>query len=93
MIILDNNGKKIEFKLIEKIGHTDDRRNYTVNMPTIVCSSRTDAEKIQEYVNTFVYNLSHELLELEPKITLKQAKLAEMKEEAKATKVKEKDNG
>lgn len=89
MIILDNNGKKIEFKIEDKIGQTQDRRNYTVSMPSITCSSRTDAEKMQEYINTFVYNLSHELLELDPKITLKEAKLAEMKEEPK-TKVKEK---
>lgn len=90
MIILDNNGKKIEFKIEEKIGQTHDRRDWQVVMPTVACSSRTDAEKIQEYVNTFVYNLAHELLELDNKVTLKQAKLAEMKEETKTTKVKEK---
>lgn len=93
MIILENNGKKIEFKITEKVGQTQDRRDWTVIPPSIVCTSRTDAEKIQEYINNFVYNLSHELLELEAKVTLKQAKLAdivEIKEETKTTKVKEK---
>lgn len=90
MIILDNNGKKIEFKIEGTIGQTQDRRNYTVSIPTVICSSRTDAEKIQKALNTFVYNLAHELLELDNKVTLKQAKLAEMKEETKTTKVKEK---
>ncbi|MDE6946259.1 MAG: hypothetical protein K2P14_03630 [Anaeroplasmataceae bacterium] len=87
MIILDNNGKKIEFKIEDKIRQTTDRRNWTVTVPKIICTSRTDAEKMQEYVNTFVYNLVHELLDLDTKLTLKETKLAEIKEEPK-TKVK-----
>lgn len=87
MIILENSGKTIELKIDDKIGQTQDRRNYMVSVPVITCTSRTDTEKMQDYINTFVYNLSHELLGLAPKVTLREAKLAEMKEEPK---VKEK---
>lgn len=94
MIILSNNGKKIEFKIVEKPNQTTDRRGWIIKVPTIICTSRTDADKIQELVNNFIYNLSHELLGLEPKVTLKQAQLADMveitnEEKPKTTKTKE----
>lgn len=72
MIILDNNGEKIEFKIEGTIGQTQDRRNYTVSMPTVICSSRTDAEKIQKALNTFVYNLPHEVLGIDKKVTIEE---------------------
>lgn len=87
MIILESNGRTIEFSIDNKVTQTEDRKKYSITVPKIICTSRTDAEKMQEYVNTFVYNLAHELLDLDTKLTSKETKLAEIKEEPK-TKVK-----
>lgn len=65
MIILSQDHRSIEFTIDEKVKLSDDRRYYIVTVPKIQCTSRTDADKMQEKVNRFVYDLAHEMLNLD----------------------------
>lgn len=56
-----DNGKKIGFSFSNAI-HEFNERTYVIEMPTIICNNRKDAELIQEEVGTFVSELSKNLL-------------------------------
>lgn len=73
MIILSQDNRSIEFTMDEKVTLSENRRYYVVTVPKIQCTSRTDADKMQEKVNTFVYNLAHEMLNLDRKMTPEEA--------------------
>lgn len=69
MIVLNSENKTIEFSysnIIREnlIGEGAYRVvTHTPELPTVTCSNKKDAETIQKMVNTFIHELSHELLE------------------------------
>lgn len=63
MVILSNGAKAIQYshgKMIE--GNTDAPASYIVELPTVVCSDKNDAEYIQQETNKFISNLSREII-------------------------------
>jgi len=56
-----NNGKTIHFAFNDTI-HEVDRNTYIIEMPIVICSSKKDAEKVQQEVNIFISELSKKLL-------------------------------
>ena len=70
MTTLNNKNKALKFShangIHENIEYNGMCRvyTYTPELPTITCSEKTDAEYIQQRVNSFIRELSHEILEL-----------------------------
>ena len=59
--IRGDNGKKIEFAF-SNVVHECERDMYIIEMPTVICNNRKDAELIQEEVGAFVSELSKTIL-------------------------------
>lgn len=59
--LLGDNNKRIQFSFSNVI-HECDRNTYIVEMPTLVCSSRKDAEIMQREISAFVNELSRAIL-------------------------------
>ena len=59
--IRGDNGKKIEFAFSNVI-HECERDMYIIEMPTVICNNRKDAELIQEEVGAFISELSKTIL-------------------------------
>lgn len=57
-----DNGKKIQFSISNAI-HECDRNMFIVELPTLVCNSRKDAELMQDEIGSFVSKLSKAILE------------------------------
>ena len=68
MTMLNNKDRSIHFSHAENIQENvvdagmHKLYTYTPELPIITCSSKKDAEIIQQRINTFVRELSHELL-------------------------------
>lgn len=63
MVILSNGAKAIQYSYGNMIlGNTDTPTSYTVELPTVVCSDKNDAEYVQQEINKFVSNLSREII-------------------------------
>jgi hypothetical protein len=55
-------GKTIQFAFSNVI-HECNRHSYIVELPTVICSNKKDAERIQEDVGAFISALSKKLIE------------------------------
>lgn len=67
MVVLNNNNKAIQFSVSNTIHENREatgslRFTYAPELPTIKCSDKRDAEFIQQKVNTFINDLSKNLL-------------------------------
>lgn len=62
----NDSGKLIKISLKDKIevvtDYEEKRICYSIELPKVTTTSKTDAEVIQKQVNTFVNRLCHELL-------------------------------
>lgn len=56
-----DNGKKIQFAFSNVI-HECERDTYIVELPTVICNSRKDAELMQEEISSFVSRLSKTII-------------------------------
>lgn len=70
MTTLSNKKRAIRFSHAENIQENIEYNGmcriytYTPELPTVTCSEKVDAEYVQQKVNAFIRELSHELLEL-----------------------------
>lgn len=61
MVTLTGKNKTIQFELTEDI-HECSNNMFILDMPTIVCDNRKDAECIQNQLNAFVGEISRKLI-------------------------------
>lgn len=62
MVILSNDKKTIQLSLSNIIHEDQKEGKYTVVLPFVICDNKKDAKQIQEKVNSYVSELSKELL-------------------------------
>ena len=61
MTILEGKDKSISLKFFGDVTMIKEN-DYTVNLPTVSCTKKEDAEFMQEKINEFVNDLSRELV-------------------------------
>ena len=68
MTTLNNKNRAIQFSHSNVIHENKERTalcdtyTYLPELPVVICSEKTDAEYIQNKINTFIRELSHEIL-------------------------------
>jgi len=63
MTILSNGKKNIRFSLNNEIKELKNETTmYVLNTTAIICSNKEDAEIIQQKLNSFISDISHDLL-------------------------------
>lgn len=65
MTIFNNDEKFIKLRFNNSIQHSIDEEKkscYTINMPTVICSDKKDAETVQKIINSVINNLCKEII-------------------------------